>query len=288
MPAYGAFERPPVRFGQETTSAPASDSNRWVNGPRSAPPAPLRLPPISVERESPSVMKGPTPQPAEAMYSESAPSRWHRFKSQAQYDFWGYPQYFCERPFGLPNQMAYQSMVDNAREDLLVFHQYDFHDGHVESAASLNAAGLRRVERVAALVARQTGGSTVIVEFVPDQPRLSEARREEVAAQLGRFGLHEPTVRVGVGRARRGLTGREAEGIQRTYDRMTGATGLSGASSAAGGASGMGGAGGGLNSGMNSGMGASGMGNAGMGGMNGGQGMGAMGGGNGFPSGSGY
>lgn len=122
--------------------------------------------------------------------------------------------------------MAYQAMVDNAREDLLVFHQYDFHDGQMEPAANLNVAGMRRIDRVADLLSRQAGGSTVIVEFVPEQPRLTDARREEVAAQLGRYGLHEPAVRVAIGRARRGISGREAQGIQRTFDRMTGGMGV--------------------------------------------------------------
>jgi hypothetical protein len=198
-------------------------------------------------------------------------SRWHRFKAQAQYDFWGYPEHFCERPLGLPNQMAYQAMVDNARDDLLVFHQYDFHDDQLEPAANLNVAGMRRIDRVADLLSRQAGGSTVIVEFVPEQPRLTDARREEVAAQLGRYGLHEPAVRVAIGRARRGISGREAQGIQRTFDRMTGASGLSGASS------GMNSMGSGMNS-MGGGMGSGGMNGGTMsGGMGVNQGSGMMG-----------
>jgi hypothetical protein len=218
-------------------------------------------------------MPANTPQVGGAVPSDATSSRWQRFKSQAQYDFWGYPEQFCERPLGLPNQLAYQAMVDNARDDLLVFHQYDFHDGHVESAANLNGAGMRRVDRVAELLRHQAGGSTVIVEFVPDQPRLTDARREEVAAQLGRYGLHEPAVRVAVGRARRGVSGREAQGIQRTFDRMTGASALSGAvggmNASSGGMGSSGGSSGGMSGGGMSGNQGSGMMGNGAGGLNG-------------------
>lgn len=294
---YGAFQRSPVRVGSETIPAPVvrggpdrSDSRSQVPSQYRLPPtpgSPTRLPPTRTPTsglmagQPSSPLGGPQPGAPPAPEAESSDwmsSRWHRFRSQAQHDFWGYPEYFCERPMGLPNQLAYQAMVDNARDDLLVFHQFDFHDGQVESAANLNTAGLRRIDRVAELLARQRGGSTVIVEFVPDEPRLTDARREEVAAQLGRYGFYEPAVRVAVGRARRGITGREAEGINRTFGRMTGSSVLSGSvggmSSGSGGmsGSGMNGGGGGMNGG---GMGSGG--NASGGGMSGGMGSGMMG-----------
>lgn len=213
---YGDYERSPVQVRGEALPAPTR------SGGHLPPPYPSRLPPPNSTASMPaSAQKGDAPSS-----TDWVSSRWHRFKAQAQYDFWGYPEHFCERPLGLPNQMAYQAMVDNARDDLLVFHQYDFHDGQMEPAANLNMAGLRRIDRVAELLSRQAGGSTVIVEFVPEQPRLTDARREEVAAQLGRYGLHEPAVRVAIGRARRGISGREAQGIQRTFDRMTGGMGV--------------------------------------------------------------
>ena len=316
-PAYGAFERPPVRIGPEPSPSRGSGlsgsglsgsglSGSGVSGsgvPLNGRPVtgtsrvqagmgqaavPARLPPSNMVSGGSPAAPSVSPPSAEDTSTDWVSSRWHRFKAGAQRDYWGYPEHFCERPFGVPNQSAYQAMVDNARNDWLIFHQYDFHDGKEESAAGLNAAGLRRVDRVAALLAKQAGGSIVVVEFVPDQPQLTEARREEVAAQLGRYGFHEPAVRVGVGRARRGITGREAEGIQRTYDRMTGASGLGGAMNGMNAAnSGMGMMGNGMNSAYGSG-GASASGN----GMNAVQGTGAMGagmgGGNGFPVSPGY
>jgi hypothetical protein len=258
---YGDYQRSPVQVRGEAIPAPTR------SGGQLPPPYPSRLPQTNSTPGMPaSAQKGEDPSS-----SDWVSSRWHRFKAQAQYDFWGYPEHFCERPLGLPNQMAYQAMVDNARDDLLVFHQYDFHDGQMEPAANLNVAGMRRIDRVADLLSRQAGGSTVIVEFVPEQPRLTDARREEVAAQLGRYGLHEPAVRVAIGRARRGISGREAQGIQRTFDRMTGASGLSGASS------GMNSMGSGMNS-MGGGMGSGGMSGGTMsGGMGVNQGSGMMG-----------
>ena len=260
---YGEYQRPPVRVGSEVIPAPATSTGQLP------PPYPSRLPSTGPVTGMPAN----TPQVGGAVPSDATSSRWQRFKSQAQYDFWGYPEQFCERPLGLPNQLAYQAMVDNARDDLLVFHQYDFHDGHVESAANLNGAGMRRVDRVAELLRHQAGGSTVIVEFVPDQPRLTDARREEVAAQLGRYGLHEPAVRVAVGRARRGVSGREAQGIQRTFDRMTGASALSGAvggmNASSGGMGSSGGSSGGMSGGGMSGNQGSGMMGNGAGGLNG-------------------
>lgn len=258
---YGDYQRSPVQVRGEAIPAPTR------SGGQLPPPYPSRLPPTNSTASMPAnAQKGEDPSS-----TDWVSSRWHRFKAQAQYDFWGYPEHFCERPLGLPNQMAYQAMVDNARDDLLVFHQYDFHDGQLEPAANLNVAGMRRIDRVADLLSRQAGGSTVIVEFVPEQPRLTDARREEVAAQLGRYGLHEPAVRVAIGRARRGISGREAQGIQRTFDRMTGASGLSGASS------GMNSMGSGMNS-MGGGMGSGGMNGGTMsGGMGVNQGSGMMG-----------
>ncbi|MFM7071742.1 MAG: hypothetical protein ACKO38_08135, partial [Planctomycetota bacterium] len=202
---YGVYQRSPVRVGSETIPAPAAGGGAAPSFSRSPVPAPYRLPPPQASpTRLPSTATLPTgltaspsssplggtqpgtPAAPEAESSDWMSSRWHRFRSQAQHDFWGYPEYFCERPMGLPNQLAYQAMVDNARDDILVFHQFDFHDGQVESAANLNTAGSRRIDRVAELLARQDGGSTVIVEFVPDEPRLTDARREQVAAQLGR------------------------------------------------------------------------------------------------------
>jgi hypothetical protein len=151
--------------------------------------------------------------------------------------YWGYPEEFCERPFGMYNHAALDAMIGNGLGDYLILYQYDFHDGSQGVASQLNYAGITRLQRIVRMLRGNPRSSIVVVETIPGELRLSRARQQEVAAQLVRMGVDERTATVMLGRPRRGLLGDEAVGNYRNMINLSNSQGNS---------AGMGGGGGGM------------------------------------------
>ncbi len=207
---------------------------------RSAPPAtiqvdelvdasvePARLPPVAAESAF-------EPLPATGQELPVPPGGWvdrdefgrpvgnvrPGIKLRLQECYWGYPEEFCERPFGMYNRASYDATIGNGLGDYLVMYDYDFYDGHAGPASQLNYAGLVRLQRIVKLLKGQTRQSIVVIENLPTDPRLSRERQQVVALQLAQAGVNQEAAKVMLGRPRRGLSGEQALLIHREFLRM--------------------------------------------------------------------
>ena len=221
--------------------------------------APARLPPLQNE----SLYENLPPQPdgfngdpamldGQGAYGQPTHGWVHGLKRRLQDCYWGYPEEFCERPYGMYNHAALDAMIGNGLGDFLILYQFDFHDGSQAAASQLNHAGITRLHRIVRLLRGNPRSSIVVVENIPGELRLSRARQQEVAAQLARLGVDERSASVMLGRPRRGLIGDEAVANYRNLIYMSNARGAGMTGAGNGGSSGnLGISGGGGNQGGN-------------------------------------
>lgn len=182
-----AAQAPPVR---RPKNAPTVTEAPAVPTMRTAAVSPV---PESVTTPAQS---SPVPIPTPAAMSEAeeclecAPSGgfWRgRLKPWLQASHWGYREEFCPRPFGVDIHTARQAQIVAGRAAQYVLYQYDFQLDGEEPGAQLNAAGLRRLSKIAGWL--NDYESPVIIEQVDGRPNLNAARRMEVTAQLRRLGI---------------------------------------------------------------------------------------------------
>jgi hypothetical protein len=147
-------------------------------------------------------------------------SWWKRCKI----NFWtslGFESEFEPVPLGASVYATYRNHVANGVAARMVLYHYDF----VDCSPVLNIRGQDHVAKIAAMMA---GNSfPVIVERIPSNPVLAEARRLAVLNQLGRGGAAIPSERVVVGPPiANGLHGAEAEIIYQNLLSQTRERGL--------------------------------------------------------------
>ena len=211
-----------------------------VSMSRTAPPAtinldevvdasvePARLPPLAAESTGEPLpatgheMGGPPQGWVERDEYGRSVSYWRPgIKLRMQECYWGYPEEFCERPFGMYNRAAYDACIGNGLGDYLVLYDYDFYDGHTGPSSQLNYAGLVRLQRIVKMLKGQNRQSIVVVENLPTDVRLSRERQQVVALQLAQAGVNREAAKVLLGRPRRGLTGEQALLVHREFIRM--------------------------------------------------------------------
>jgi hypothetical protein len=147
-------------------------------------------------------------------------SRWQKFKGHLWYCLGLEPELQSE-PLGASVDATYRNHVANGIAAGLVLYRYDF----VDNTANLNTRGQDQVARIAALLAHN--GYVVIVERLPSNPKLAEARRLAVLNQLLRSGIRLPPERVVIGAPiANGLRGVEAEVIYQNLLSQTHERGL--------------------------------------------------------------
>lgn len=196
---------------------------------------PARLPPVQYEMlpalpppppgEGPN---GPVFEDARDVYGRPVNVGQYGLKYRLQNCYWGFPEYFEERPLNMYNQRAYSNMIGNGQGDFLVLYQYDFCDGSNGPANQLNDAGYARVARIIRMVKGQPRTSSVVVESVPGAEALSRARQQQVAAILAQQGVSERSAVVSLGKPRRGLLGDEAVPVYRNLINLSTSQGGSG------------------------------------------------------------
>jgi hypothetical protein len=129
---------------------------------------------------------------------------WHWRRYQGKLG--GYPENYEPRPLGSAVRDHGRAMVANGAAARLTLFRYDFVDGTVE----LNARGRDQVFQLAAQLA--VSPFPLIIERVPENPGLAEARRASVLAALASSPYPAPIERVVVGLPiSRGLSGIEAQ-----------------------------------------------------------------------------
>ncbi len=118
-----------------------------------------------------------------AMWRARMQANWAETKAHLQASHWGYPEYFEERPFGTLVDAHITKQVVNAAAARMVLYRYDFHEGILGDATTLNPHGRRRLRTVARL-AQCCEQCPVIIEPSDGHPEIDAARRQHVIEAL--------------------------------------------------------------------------------------------------------
>jgi hypothetical protein len=164
--------------------------------------------------------------------------RHHTFKARAQCSHWGYPEEFCERPFGVYVRSHFHTQIANGLADQMVLYQYDFYDTAGDQAAMLNPRGLIQVGKVGELASLLYDQFFVVIVEPTGDPELDTARRLHVLEKLTELGAPVTVEQVVTTRpAGLGLDGIEAFDVYRNQLQQTrvlgGSIGSSGSARAA-------------------------------------------------------
>jgi hypothetical protein len=147
-------------------------------------------------------------------------SRWQQFKVRL-WSCLGFEPEFESEPLGASVYATYRTHVDNGIAAWMVLYHYDF----VDKTAALNTRGQDKVAKIATFMAHN--GFPIIIERIPSNPALAEARRLAVLNQFGRSGITVPPERIVVGLPiAKGLHGVEAEIIYQNLLTQTRERGL--------------------------------------------------------------
>lgn len=130
------------------------------------------------------------------------------WKSRMQYKYWGYANYFCERPYGSFTRSHLGAQIDKGAAAQMVFYRYDFFDDNHPQADTLKPAGEMQLELIAKLML--VSAAPIMVESTGDATR-DAVRRNVVDEALARVAGQVLTDRViTIQRDRFGISGDEA------------------------------------------------------------------------------
>lgn len=161
---------------------PMGPQPTWGRGP---------VDPIALERRAP-------------LWVDKKVRSWHWHRHQGK--FFGYPEEFKPRPLGASLYDNNRAMVANGAAAKLVLFEYDFEPG----TSVLKPRGRDQLARMTAQLAASP--YPLIIERTPDNPRLADARRAAVLAELAAGPLPVPADRVLVGMPTpRGMSGNDAD-----------------------------------------------------------------------------
>jgi hypothetical protein len=104
----------------------------------------------------------------------------HSRKAYWQRHHWGYPEEFCERPFGSMVRSALNAQVTNGLASQMSLYEYDF-DGPM-----LTARGRIELQRIAERMQRL--GAPIVIEAT-NEAQLDQQRRITVIEQLLQLGM---------------------------------------------------------------------------------------------------
>jgi hypothetical protein len=127
-------------------------------------------------------------------------------KRRLQEKFLGFPEEFVRPPLGSALYATMQTQVNNGTATRMTLYDYDF----VPGSGQLSLKGRDQLAKIAA----QLPGTfyPVVIERIPADPALEQARRLAVIAELGRGPFAVPAERVIVGMPQAvGLRGVEAD-----------------------------------------------------------------------------
>lgn len=142
--------------------------------------------------------------------------RWNtQTKPALQASHWGYPEEFCERPFGSFTRANLCGQMRNGLEDQLILYRYDFVDESLPEAYQLKPRGRYELAKIIGLLQEpnlvQCGLPPIYIEETVGQPQLNEARRQHVLQQFELMEFPVPAEHVVVGRANApGISGDES------------------------------------------------------------------------------
>jgi len=137
--------------------------------------------------------------------------RYSTCKCRAQCRAWGYPEEFCERPFGSYVRFHLHRQVANGLADQMAVYHFDFFDTDTDQADQLKPRGVRQVNEVANLATMLCDEHFVVTIEATGDSELDHRRRIQVFEKLTELGAPVALDQVVTGRpAAVGLDGLEA------------------------------------------------------------------------------
>jgi hypothetical protein len=106
-------------------------------------------------------------------------------KPALQASYWGYPEYFEERPFGTYVLQAEQMQMVNGLQDQQVLYHYDFFQG--DRAATLSPRGEYQLRKI--IQRMEIAPCPIIIQTSIVNAELDEARRQHVLDALEAAGV---------------------------------------------------------------------------------------------------
>jgi hypothetical protein len=134
---------------------------------------------------------------------------WERFKAERQECYWGYPEEFCERPFGSWMRAQMSAHIREGAAAQMALYRYDFADPTTHDRPEmLTARGMIQLRKICCLL--NQGGQVIAIEPSGD-PDLDQARRQQVFQQLALLNCPVSDGQIVTGRTQAGgLSGDEA------------------------------------------------------------------------------
>jgi hypothetical protein len=137
--------------------------------------------------------------------------RYSTCKRRAQCRAWGYPEEFCERPFGSCVRSQLHRQVANALADQMAIYCFDFFDEDTEKADQLKPRGVRQLIKVANYATMLCDQYYMVTIEATGNSELDHQRRIQVFENLTELGASFALNQVVTGiPAALGLDGTEA------------------------------------------------------------------------------
>jgi len=107
-------------------------------------------------------------------------------KCQHQNSHWGFPEEFCERPFGSSAGYYLGTQISNGLAAQMKLYHYDFFAADSMASSKLTARGRYQVQKIARLLEQHPG--PIVVQRTLGQPELDESRRQAVLNAVTELG----------------------------------------------------------------------------------------------------
>jgi hypothetical protein len=141
---------------------------------------------------------------------------WHaQWKRKLQAKGWGYPERFCDPPFGAASRKVWDRQIELGQIERLTLYRIDFYNDPPELAHRLNQHGVTKLVRMG--TDAELALQTLKIESDPRHPSLDLRRRESVRAWAIERGWELPEEQIVFTRSVPYLDSREASSI---YQRM--------------------------------------------------------------------
>jgi hypothetical protein len=114
--------------------------------------------------------------------------RYSSCKRRAQCRAWGYPEEFCERPFGSFVRYNIRQQVANGLMDQMVLYHFDFFEVDTDQPDKLKPRGVRQVSKVAELATMLYDHFYVVTIEPTGDSELDNRRRLQVFEKLTDLG----------------------------------------------------------------------------------------------------
>ena len=150
---------------------------------------------------------------------------WHaQWKRKLQAKGWGYPERFCDPPFGAASRKVWDRQIEQGQIERLTLYRIDFLNDPPELAHRLNQNGIAKMVRMGSDA--ELAIQSLKIESDPRQPSLDLRRRESVRAWAIERGWELPEEQIVFTRSVPFLESQEASSIyQRMINRNAGGQG---------------------------------------------------------------